>query len=41
MTKTRMRVGSVTLPSRGPIRGQCLFLMSKSRNLCMISISYS
>ena len=41
MTKTKMGVGSVTFPSIGPIRGQCVFLMSKSRNVCMISINYS
>ena len=41
MTKTRMGIGSVTFPTMGPIRGKYVFLMSKSRNLCMISISYS
>ena len=41
MTKTRKGVGSVTFPSIGPIRGQYVFLMSNSRNVCMLSINYS
>ena len=41
MIKTSMGVGSVTFPSMGPIRDQYVFLLSKSRNLFMISIIYS
>ena len=41
MTKTRMGIPSVTFPSMGPIRVQCVSLMSKSRNFYQLFLSHS
>ena len=38
LTQTRIGVGSVTFSRMGPMRGQYVFLISKSRNLCTFSI---
>ena len=42
VTQTRIGVSSVTVPSMGPMRGQYVFLIPKSRNVYTFSIfSYS
>ena len=42
LAQTRMGFGRVTLPSKGPMRGQYVFLMTKSQSFYILfSISIS